>query len=117
MAPLPDACNPRLLSVFLLLLLDPVLRLHHVVGERVLLGPLRALARVEVGRRREQHVLKVLHVHLERVALAAHVDKDLDDLLDELAGHFKVARGVRSHYLRSLPNSLPDGDGWAIRLG
>jgi hypothetical protein len=36
---------------------------------------------------REQHVLKVLHIHLERVALAAHVDEDLDHLLDQLAVH------------------------------
>ena len=74
-------CDARLLG------LEPLLRLHHVVGEGVLLRPLGRLARVEVGGRREQQVLKVGDVHLERVALAAHVDEDLDDLLDQLPVH------------------------------
>ena len=53
------------------------------VGGRRLAG---ARVCVRTGRR-EQHVLKVLHIHLERVALAAHVDEDLDHLLDQLAVH------------------------------
>mmetsp|Transcript_42661 Transcript_42661/g.140136 ORF Transcript_42661/g.140136 Transcript_42661/m.140136 type:complete len:707 (-) Transcript_42661:8-2128(-) len=82
-----------------LLLLEPVLGLAHVLRKGVVPRPLCRLARVVVRGRREEHLLKVGRVRLERGARAAHLDEDVDDRLDELLVHL-LALALAPHQLQ-----------------